>query len=94
MAIALWPFIIIRNSDLKNNERLLNHEKIHLHQQLEMGIIFFYLWYGIEFLWRYIRYQNGDEAYRRICFEREAYENDDNLGYLKKRARWSFLNYM
>ncbi len=93
-AMALWPFIILRNRDLKYNQRLLNHEKIHLRQQLELLVIFFYLWYGIEFLIHFFRYKDQYTAYRRISFEREAYENDENLNYLKKRTLWSFLNYM
>lgn len=94
IALALWPFIILRNHDLKEDKQLLNHEEIHLQQQLEMGIIFFYLWYIVEFLWLYMYHKNSKIAYRSISFEREAYENDHDLHYLKKRARWSFLNYI
>lgn len=93
-AMALWPFIILRDRNLKYDQRLLNHEKIHLRQQLELFVIFFYLWYGIEFLIYFIKYKNCDAAYRKISFEREAYENDKNLNYLTKRTLWNFLNYM
>jgi hypothetical protein len=38
--IALFPFIFIRKPEDKENNILINHEKIHLRQQLEMLIIF------------------------------------------------------
>lgn len=92
--MALWPFIILRSKDLNKNQRLLNHERIHLRQQLELLLIFFYLWYGIEFLVHFVRYGNYYNAYRKISFEQEAYTHEHNLNYLKKRPLWSFLNYM
>ena len=48
--ITLWPFIILRSNSLKNDPILLNHERIHLRQQLELLIVFFYVWYAVEFL--------------------------------------------
>lgn len=79
---------------MKEDEYLLNHERIHLRQQIEMLVIPFYLWYGIEFLLRLMAFKNIDVAYRNICFEREAYANERDLEYLKKRKTWSFLNYL
>lgn len=90
-AIALWPFIIIKNSKGLNKEVLLNHEKIHLRQQLELLIVIFYVIYFGEYLYYRIKLKNADMAYRSISFEREAYQNDKNLEYLQGRkiyAMW------
>ncbi len=91
--ISLWPFIIVRRNEFKNDAVFINHEKIHLRQQLELLIVFFYLWYGIEFLIRLVHYKNRYLAYRNISFEREAYKNEKDLNYLKGRSFWSFTNY-
>ncbi len=72
----------------------MNHEKIHLKQQLELLIIPFYLIYTIEFLVRLFQYKKRNLAYRNISFEREAYTNEFNLGYLKRRPFWRFLKYL
>ncbi len=91
--IALFPFIILRHKSLKENKVLINHEKIHLRQQLELLIVFFYFWYAIEFLVRLLQYKNKNRAYRNISFEREAYTNEKNLNYLKKRSLFGFLRF-
>ena len=92
--ITLWPFVIVRHKFLCEDGCFLNHERIHLRQQLELLIIPFYIWYGIEFLVRWITYKNRYLAYRNISFEREAYFNENNLVYLKERKIWSFLKYL
>ena len=94
IAIAVFPFILLKNKDLRRNKRLLNHEKIHLRQQIELLIIPFYIWYLAEYFLRLIQCKNGNMAYMNISFEREAYENDQNLNYLKQRNFFSFLKYM
>lgn len=94
LGIAIFPFIILNDKRLKNNHTLINHEKIHLRQQLEMGIILFYLWYLAEFLYWYIKLGNGEMAYEKISFEQEAYRNENSLNYLKNRKFWEFLKYL
>ena len=69
----------------------LNHEAIHTAQMKEMGYIFFYMWYFIEWLIRVII--NGRYAYYCISFEREAYENEKNYKYLNKRKPYSWFKY-
>ncbi len=91
--ITLFPFIILQKKEYKDRPILINHEKIHLRQQLELLIIFFYLWYFVEFHFWLIKYRNLDKAYRSISFERESYDNEHNLNYLASRKRWSFLKY-
>jgi len=92
--IALFPFIFIRKPEDKENNVLINHEKIHLRQQLEMLIIFFYIVYLIEYGYWLFKLKNGYLAYRRISFEREAYDNESDLGYLKIKKLWSFRKYI
>jgi hypothetical protein len=41
--ITFFPFIIVANQYLKQNLVIINHEKIHIRQQLELLIIPFFL---------------------------------------------------
>ena len=90
--MALFPFILVRHRH--PGPTLLNHERIHLRQQLELGILPFYLWYVIEYLIRRIQYRDHYTAYRHICFEREAFANDRDLNYLNTRRYWAFRRYL
>lgn len=83
-AIAFFPFIFL-SSTSNPDDILINHERIHLRQQLEMFVIPFYIWYLIEF------YKVG---YYNIKFEKEAYMNESNLNYLKSRKMFSFVKYL
>jgi hypothetical protein len=89
--ITLFPFIVLSEKLDRNDAILLNHEKIHIRQQLELLVVPFYLWYGIEFMVRYFQFKNWKVAYKNISFEKEAYTNEKDLNYLKKRSFWSFL---
>ncbi|MCP9198612.1 hypothetical protein MKO06_01750 [Gramella sp. GC03-9] len=92
--ISLWPFVILENKELKADKLFINHERIHLRQQLELLLVFFYIWYGIEFLVRFIDCRDWMLAYRNISFEREAYRRENDLAYLKKRPFWAFLKFL
>ena len=73
---------------------VINHEKIHTAQIVELAVLFFYLWYGAEWLYRFIKAGDSFTAYKNISFEREAYKNGDNLQYLSRRRRYAFLKYL
>ena len=92
--ITLYPFIFLKKKELKQNEVLINHEKIHLKQQIELGILFFYIFYGLEWVVKFIKYRNGFIAYLNLSFEREAYQNEKDMKYLKNRSFWAFLKYL
>lgn len=92
--IALFPFIFIRKPEDRENNILINHEKIHLRQQIELLVIFFYIFYLVEYYYWLFKFKNQDLAYRRISFEREAYANESDLHYLRKRKFWSFRKYL
>jgi hypothetical protein len=91
--ITLYPFIIVSQIDLKQNEVMINHEKIHIRQQIELLIVPFFICYGIEFLVKWIFSEDINTAYRNISFEKEAYANEKDLNYLKQRSFWKFLKY-
>ena len=91
--MALYPFVLI-SKNKKIDEFVINHEKIHLRQQIELLILPFYLWYGIEYLIRLIQCRDSDKAYRSISFEKEAYAKETDLHYLRNRSLFSFLKYV
>ena len=81
-AIVLFPFVLLRYPEDRYDQRLLNHEKIHVRQQIELLVIPFYIWYLAEYGWHRWRGKNRVEAYLAISFEREAYGNEDDFEYL------------
>lgn len=91
---VLWPFVFVRHPKLKQDVIFLNHERIHLRQQLELLVVPFFLWYGIEFVIRLLHFGTTREAYRNISFEREAYKNENDLNYLKQRRAYAFSKYI
>lgn len=95
LAIALWPFIFVRkNAKSSYDEVDDRHEHIHGRQQLEMLIVLFLLWYGIEWLVRLCILRDGHRAYRAISFEQEAYSNESDEEYLEKRHPYAWLKYL
>lgn len=92
-SITIFPFIFLLHKGDRENRVLVQHEKIHIRQQLELLVLFFYVWYFVEFLIRYVQYKNWNRAYRNISLEREAYANEKDLYYLKQRSFWRFLKY-
>lgn len=83
--MAIFPFVLIKFKDLKKDKQIINHELIHLRQQMELLILPFFVLYLINYLINLIRYRDHDQAYRNIVFEREAYQHDSNFLYLKNR---------
>lgn len=93
IGLTLFPFVILKDKSLKTNEVLINHEKIHLRQQLELLVLPFFVIYFMEFFIQLIRYKNWNLAYRNISFEREAYTNESDFNYLKRKSFFSFTHY-
>ena len=90
---TFFPFVFLTDKKDKEHDVLMNHEKIHIRQQVELLIIVFFVWYFMEYLVRLIQFRNRREAYYNISFEREAYTNEKDLDYLKKRPFWNFLKF-
>lgn len=95
-AITLAPFGIYIKKGVAPSPRLIRHEKIHWEQQMELGIIFFYLWYLIEWMVKGALppYDKGENGYKEISFEREAYGFDEVKGYLNIRSKYAWLRYV
>jgi len=74
-AITHWPFVFYKN----DSARMRRHEEIHGVQQKELLVIPFYIIYCIEYLFK---------GYRGISFEKEAYDNQSNINYLKTRKQF------
>ena len=93
--ITLWPVIILREIYdasppwRRKAARIINHESIHIKQQEETLVLPFYIIYVTEWFVKLFFY--GKDAYYNISFEREAYDNDDNLSYLKSRKRFAWI---
>lgn len=92
--ITLFPFIILKEKRYKQRPILMNHERIHLMQQIEMLIIPFYVVYIGEYMKGRLKGLPHWEAYRNISFEKEAYACERDLYYLQHRppfASWRYL---
>ena len=92
--ITIFPFVFFTHSSLLQNKNLINHEKIHIRQQIELLVIVFFIWYFLEFFYKWFKYKNAHLAYKNISFEREAYQNDSNYDYLQEKKWWSFFKYL
>lgn len=88
-AINLFGFIVVRHG-IFASETLINHERIHTAQMRELGFIFFYLLYGLEWL---IRLPMKGNAYRNITFEQEAYDHQNEPSYLEVRKHYAPYRY-
>lgn len=92
--LAVFPFVFLKHDDLKEDTVLLNHERIHLRQQVELLWLPFFIWYGVEYLIRLIQYKDRFLAYQNISFEKEAYAHETDLEYCKTRSFFGFLRFL
>ena len=76
------------------DEIVINHESIHTAQIKELGYIFFYIVYLIEWFLRIIQYRGYVRGYFNISFEREAYANQYDLSYLSNRPYYNWRHYL
>ena len=88
-AITLFCVVCARG-DL--SERTKRHETIHFQQFLETFVVGFIVLYYVEYFIRWLMYGfDGRKAYRMISFEQEAHDCDEDVDYLFKRKRYSWL---
>lgn len=80
--IEFIPFFVILRKG--SSPQLKNHETIHFKQQVECLFVFWYLIYISQYLFNLIKMKHYD-AYKNICFEKEAYKNQQNFNYIKTR---------
>lgn len=86
VAINLFGILFVRGERRVLPKRVMNHEKIHTAQMKELGYIFFYILYVMEWLYRLTKRGN---AYRQILFEREAYLHESDPSYLLRRRKYA-----
>ena len=89
-AITLFPFIISRD---EMSPDVLQHETIHILQQKELFVVFFYILYVWDWLKGLIKYRDRQKAYFQIRFEQEAYDQMYKKDYLTQRKKFSWLKY-
>lgn len=92
-AITLYPFILLRYPQDKYDQRLINHEKIHIRQQIELLVLPFYLLYLLEYGIGRLKGLNHYHAYRNISFEREAFSHEHDQHYLHHRKHFAFWRF-
>ena len=92
--MTVFPFVFVSDRIGSRDLVLMNHERIHLRQQIELLVLPFFVIYGLDYLVKLIRYRDKDVAYRNVVFEREAYQNEKDLEYLKSRSFWNFLKFL
>jgi hypothetical protein len=92
--ITLYPFILVRHQSSLQDKQLIHHEQIHIQQQAELLVIPFYILYLSNYAINLLIYKKHYKAYRNICFEREAYDNEDNSDYLLYRHWGAWFKYL
>jgi len=90
-AITLFPFIISRD---EMSDVTIRHEKIHIAQQRELLVIFFYILYIWYWMLGKVKGMTNDDAYMSIPFEQEAYRKMYSIDYLEKREKHAWRNYI
>lgn len=90
-AINIFGVLFVRKG-VFISERLIRHEMIHTKQIKELGYIFFYVLYLLEWLLKLPFY--GKQAYYAVSFEREAYRNQFDFYYLNNRRLFAFVKYI
>ena len=93
IAINLFEQVFIRRDiwevrSEKAKAETLNHEAIHSAQMRELLWFFFYIIYGIEWLVR-VFIDGPKNARNNTSFEREAWEHEEDMDYLKTRKHYA-----
>lgn len=93
LAINLFGVLFVRGQK-QLSERVIRHEQIHTAQMKEMLYVFFYLWYGIEYIIVRFFHRTQKGAYRDVSFEEEAYTHEADAGYLSAREPYAWVKYL
>ena len=89
IGVAWYPFIFVRPDATVYT---INHEKIHIRQQLELGVLPFFIMYLIDYVVKKSKY--GNRAYMNMYFEVEAYLYESDLTYLECRSIWGWKDFL
>ncbi len=95
--VGIFPFLIIR-IHLKlphKRDELINHEKIHLIQQVELLIIGAFIFHLCEYIYaRFVKKLSKRDSYYFPATEQEAHQNAMNQDYLSQRKPYELFNYI
>jgi len=87
-------FIFIWVSDhAHDRKQVINHEKIHFYQQLELLFILHWLLYLTFYLMHRAKGLTHEQAYYANPFEKEAYAGEGEEEYLMRRKFLSWIKY-
>ena len=93
--LTLWPFILLKHDEeFYRGNSIVDHEKIHAKQQLELLILPFYILYLFNWIFGALKFKDLSRGYQEIIFEREAYQNMYFPGYLKERKPYAYIKYL
>lgn len=91
-AVNLFGVVFARKECRPLSEKTINHKAIHTAQMRELLYIGFYIIYFFEWIFRLARQTyTGEDAYRNLSFEKEAYKKQMRKTYLTYRksfAQW------
>ena len=95
IAINIFGLILARKKmkyypDFVKNV-IINHELIRTEQIKELLYIPFYILYLCNYIHNLFIYKNHKDAYRNIYFEKETYDNETNLDYIKTRKKYNYF---
>lgn len=93
-AINLFGVVFAKHKFGRMDSISLNHEHIHTLQQVEMLFVFFYIWYVVEWVAKYMKYRNWTRAYYNVSFEREAYRREHDLDYVNSRRHFAWAKFL
>lgn len=87
-AIAIG-FIVFARGKLSAKTKL--HETIHLQQYIDTLFLGYIILYFYDYFKGFLKYHDGELAYRRIRAEQEAYLWEKQPNYLHYRRRWEWI---
>ena len=91
--ITIYPFIIFRDDKSQIPHKTINHELIHIRQQEELFVVFFYILYVMYWVINLFKFKDYSIAYKLIPFEREAYANEYKDYYFEERPMFAWTKY-
>jgi hypothetical protein len=92
--MAVFPFILVKETRFKGYRAFMNHEKIHLVQQLELLLIGFYVLYLLHYFYNLLKYSDHNKAYLNIIFEKEAYLMEAQADYIHQRSFCNWVKFL
>lgn len=91
IAVTLFFWVFVR-PEYMDQKVTINHERIHVAQYKETLLIGFFLFYSYDFIKNILKGMSWDQAYRNIRMEKEAYQKQYSMDYLRHRKLFSWWN--